>query len=335
MTRTDDPWKGLGPASGPGLVNALRVDPGLERDFFWARSMDGKCLLLLRYAPEARPKGEMPKLKAIEVEIYTSQPGEPEVLAFKLADSTFRDLFERLCRDIVASSGHAASDHEAVQIALSRTWRWHHLLRGGASGRLSPEEQKGLLGELLLLERILLPTLPPAAAVGAWQGPSGAPKDFTVGKIAIEMKARRGSGAPYVTISSEHQLDTSGVDALFLGVVQLDAVPAETGTGVSVCEVVRRIRAQLSDKAPPVVTLFEQMHEEAGLATDDDYSDERWLEGPIRFYRVEAGFPRLSASQTAPGISHVRYSLSLPSCEPYETDEADLITTLQDSANVH
>ena len=87
-----------------------------------------------------------------------------------------------------------------------RTWRWHHLLRGGGSTlcyRL--EEQKGLLGELLVLERpFCCLTSGASTAVAAWRGPLGSPKDFEIGRVAIEVKARRGGAiARHVAITSE------------------------------------------------------------------------------------------------------------------------------------
>jgi len=36
-----------------------------------------------------------------------------------------------LCRDIVECTARAKSEREAVALTLARTWRWHHLLRGG------------------------------------------------------------------------------------------------------------------------------------------------------------------------------------------------------------
>ena len=94
-----------------------------------------------------------------------------------LLDSTQRDIFQTLCEDIIsAAARRPKSEAGAVSAALSRTWRWHHLLRGGRGTLLSPEEQKGLLGELFVLERLLLPRMDASSAVTAWRGPLAAPK---------------------------------------------------------------------------------------------------------------------------------------------------------------
>ena len=111
---------------------------------------------------------------------------------FILRNSNQRDIFQTLCLDIISAAARAESEAQAVSAALMRTWRWHHLLRGGRGSLLSPEEQKGLLGELLVLERILLPRMDAASAVTAWRGPLGAPKDFEIARVAIEAKTRRG-----------------------------------------------------------------------------------------------------------------------------------------------
>ena len=94
-----------------------------------------------------------------------------------------------------------------MSAALSRTWRWHHLLRGGRGTLLSPEEQKGLLGELFVLERLLLPRMDASSAVTAWRGPLGAPKDFEAARVAIEAKARRGGAT---TVSLNHVGEPTG-----------------------------------------------------------------------------------------------------------------------------
>ena len=50
--------------------------------------------------------------------------------------------------------------------------------------------------------------------------------------MCIEAKARRGPAKPFVTISSEYQLDTEGTEALFLHVVELDRAPRESHEGI-------------------------------------------------------------------------------------------------------
>jgi hypothetical protein len=321
MTTAEDPWTGLEPPASADIINAKRVDGKHPWNFFWARSVDRKCLLILQCAAASAPKGKLPKVKGIEVALSEADSAGHTMVSLKLTDNQHRDIFHRLCLDIVQATSLARSEVEAGETFLARTWRWHHLLRGGGDSRLSAEGQKGLIGELLVLERYLIPAFGPADATGAWVGPTGSPKDFECGRIAIEAKARRGAARPYVVISSEFQLDTDGCDALFLYVVELDPAPGDSGAAFTLTDVARRISTVIAAEAPSVVERFEGQLVAAGFSWDDDYSSSRWLSGPHRFLHVTDNFPRITPVAYASGVERVRYDLSLVDCEQFRIDD--------------
>ncbi len=314
-----DPWEQIDPPGIADSVAARRVDASLPWNFFWARSVDGRVLLTLHHATDSAPTASLPRLRDIEVTLSPPDESGTQYLAFKLLDSNQRDIFRTLCEDIISASTQAESERAAVSAALSRTWRWYHLLRGGQGTLLSPEEQKGLLGELLVLERRLLPRMDPSSAVTAWRGPLGAPKDFEIARVAIEAKARRGGATPSVSITSESQLDERGVDSLFLHVVELDEAPIDSDQGVTLHEVAERIRELLHSVDPESTGILESRLSAAGYRTEDDYSGDRWLEGATHIYRVSADFPRITSGEVRSGVSNVRYWVSLADCEPFAT----------------
>ena len=316
MTAQNDPWKDLTPPSAASAINARRVDENNPWGFFWARAMDGKCLLVLQHGAESSPSKKLPPLKGVEVAVTDGDGQHSPMLVFRLLDSRQRDIFHQLCIDIVAAGAVARTEPEAVELAVARTWRWHHLLRGGTGGRLSEDEQKGLIGELLVLERHLLSCLSPADSLAAWRGPLGAPKDFEVGRIGIEAKARRGAATPHVLIASEHQLDGEGCDLLFLHVVDLSHSHEGAAQAFTVSDAARRVRGRMSlDNA--ATDRYESLLAAAGFRWEDDYSDFKWVEGTSRIYGVADGFPRVTAREIATGVSNVRYSISLVECERF------------------
>lgn len=316
VTMTDDPWQDLLPSPNADLLSARRVHAELPFGFFWAKGTDKRCLLLLRHALDSSPRVQLPRLKGIEVTVSDGDTSGSAVLALRLLDSSQRDLFHRLCLDIIASARDAAVEKDAVAATLARTWRWHHLLRGGGDGRLTLEEQKGLMGELLVLKRLLV-SFSAHNSVQAWRGPLGAPKDFEVGRLSIEAKARRGAAVPYVAISSEHQLDTTGVDTLLLCVYELDRAPIDSSEAATLAEVARRLHVSIVDADPGAAAVFESLLMSAGFSWDDDYSDTKWLRGRELVYRVSTGFPRVTPACFPAGVLNVRYSVSLPDCEPF------------------
>lgn len=316
MTATNDPWKDLTPPSAASAINACRVDASNPWEFFWARAMDGKCLLVLQHGADSSPIKKLPSLKGVEVAVTDGDGRHSRMLVFRLLDSRQRDIFHQLCIDIVAAGKTARTEPEAVELAVARTWRWHHLLRGGTGGLLSEDEQKGLIGELLVLERHLLTCLSPTDSLTAWRGPLGAPKDFEIGRICIEAKARRGAATPHVLITSEHQLDDEGCDLLFLHVADLSHAPEGTAHAFTLSDAVRRVRDRMNlDNA--AADRYESLLAATGFRWEDDYSDFKWMEGTSRVYGVVDGFPRVMAREIATGVSNVRYSISLVECERF------------------
>lgn len=325
---SDNPWAELTPARSAFSINVKRVDANCRWHFFWALDVEGRALLLLKHQGDPLPFRLLPQLKGIEVASQAGPEAGQSLLTFTLLDFAQRDLFFRLCTDIVQGTYSAEGEEDALRAALSRTWRWHHLLRGGVDDGLSLEEQKGLIGELLVLERHLLPRLAAEDAISAWRGPFNAPKDFEVGRICIEAKARRGAASPFITISSEHQLDDSEVDALFLHVVSLAQDLNESSIGFTVTDIAERMHDRIAVDATGALQPFCDALSAAGFDFDQNYEDSRWLEGSSVIYRVGAAFPRITSHAVSTGVMNVQYSISLLECEAFRITLEELDRTL-------
>ena len=259
--------------------------------------------------------------------------GPHDWLVIRLVDSEQREIFHRLCLDIVASTGLAKTEEQAIQRFLARTWRWHRLLTGAPDGRLSDEEQRGLLGELGVLKKHLVPALGVAEALRCWTGPLDSPKDFEIGGICVEAKTRRGAAAPHVVVSSEHQLDSSGVDILFLHVADVNASGPDTAGAVTITEAVLALREIIAEHDMAAIDLLEERLTAAGFEWMDDYSDRRWIVGREHLFEVREGFPRVVPSMLPYGVSNLRYSISLEDCESFKVEAAALAEAISGGNN--
>lgn len=317
MINSSDPWEGIETPTVNGLSNGKRVDAKQTWSFYWAKGSDSQCLLILKHTVSPFPKMLLPKLRGLEIRNFEVGDGAASNLIISLLDPAQRDIFHRLCIDIIESAERVTSQDEAVSIFLARTWRWHYLLSGGRDGKLSPEEQKGLIGELKVIDNLLLPVLSARDALLAWTGPSGAPKDFEIGRISIEAKAKRGGASPFITISSEFQLDTEGVDALFLHVVELGVAPAGAENAFSITDIASRIRNRIAIHEPGVLQIFDSKLFEYGFRWEDDYGEYMWVEGNSQGFEVRDAFPRIGSTEIRVGVRNVGYSIGLKECEPY------------------
>lgn len=321
---TDHPWANI----AQGL--ARRVDADHVADFYWSVTHDGEPQLVLE-APTVDPAPRLPKLRGLVARVVPAGEGRSRI-SLRLVDASLQDIFSRLCHDLVDASRVADTEESAAQVAIRRTWRWHHLLRGGGPGLLSAEEQKGLIGEIHVLRR-LIDLVGGAAAVASWRGPLGAPKDFEVGPHAIEAKARRGAATAHVRISSEDQLDGNGVDVLLLHVIDLSTAVDGEGTTLSDCA--RDLFDAVRDLDEGLLEPLEDRFVAAGFHWTDDYSEFQWSEGQHRIYRVIDGFPCLQASSSLPtGVSQVKYAIDLNAIDEYQLpwpDAARLLTEAGDA----
>ena len=329
---SDNPWSGLEAIPGEHQFSGRRVDATIPWSFFWARDHSGNLLLTMRHKQLNSPAEELPRFRGIEISLTRVGQGEEALLVIKLTDAINRELFYKLCLDIIAATSVANTEKIAVEIAVRRTWRWHYMLRTGRDGRLSPEEQKGLIGELLFMEAFLLPNLKAIDALSAWTGPSGSPKDFELGRMAVEIKARRGTARPQVSISSADQLDSSGVDSLFLHIVDLSRSPSDGG-GISVDQYAQRVADLITPEGPIAVDLFEELLLTAGLRPEDSYQDQLWIEGGARSYRVTELFPRIIPTDLKVGVVTVSYALDITLITQFEVDEVELHKSIEDCTN--
>jgi len=306
----DTPWSGL----EAGKVDTRRVDASARWNWFWAVMPRADVALVLQLSNLPEPIPDLPKLRNLEIRFQTL-PGGP-ILYIRLKDSAQLELFETLCRDVIAAGELANTEVDALERAIGRTFRWHYLLRGGRIEALTEEVQKGLIGEIEVL-KLLVDNLGAKAAIEAWTGPSGAPKDFELKADCIEVKARRGASQPFVKIANEYQLADVPGRRLWLGVLAVDKVQPPHGRTLT--EYVDEITELLERTEPSTIMDWDLHLADAGYDVLHDYSPWRWIVSFPEFHSVVEGFPRITAPVPL-GVSGVTYALALSACMPFRTD---------------
>ena len=324
----DDPWAGLTASGVESRLSARRINDS-RWDFFWARDWQDRRVLLLSLASESLPPRKLPRLKEVEVRRSVVDHGARIQLCFVLVDPLAADVFSTLCWDIAASTAAARNEREAASIAISRTWRWHQLLRGSRPGVLTESEQLGLIGELEVLRTMVMPAVGPLAAINSWQGPLRAPRDFELGGVALEVKSRRSGSKPEVRISSESQLDAGGDRVLILTVLEVSiGVP---GADHSLTDFVEFVRSVLETDHPEASDAFESRLQETGFNDEDDYSEWAWDIAGSVYFIVRGDFPRIEPKGLPDGLSKVAYSLSLSSITDFEIGSLECLKLLRNS----
>jgi len=266
------------------------------------------------------------------LEIFSVLINSQSHLGVRLVDSACADVFAALAEDVAPRVAAAPDSRMAAAALLGRLRRWQKFLAAGSVG-LSPEQQRGLYGELHTLHGHLIPGLGAEAAVTGWRAPRRTHQDFQVAAGAVEVKTTTAKQPQSVRVTSERQLDGSGIPALFLHVVVLDEREVETDrpvAGESLPDVVLTLRQQLQTTAAAAEVFEDRLLDVGYLEADAPrYENRRFTLRREHTFRVRPGFPRLVEANLPGGVGDVSYALSLAACESFTTSVDDMLAKLR------
>lgn len=321
---TSFPWDDLSVPTTPGDYIARRVS-GAEnmkhRPVYWARSWTGRPALLVEYESKPWKPISLPTFKNINVADHRDESS----LVIELLDLDMRDIFLKVCTDIV-SSLQDIGEKACRKACVLRLERWSSFLRPSRS-RMSPEAQKGLIAELHFLQRDALAVHSEGDALRGWTGPGAGPRDFAYGQVFVEVKSKRSSANPNIFISSEEQLNVNPSEQLFLYVTELNDAPVDDDEGFTISDVVTETRDGI--QSPLQRAALDSKLASVGYFDEDDYSDTKWSEGSTYYYAVVGDFPRIDSQSCKPGVSRVAYQIDLDYCDDYQVDRATVIETME------
>ncbi|MCZ8164011.1 MAG: PD-(D/E)XK motif protein [Brevundimonas sp.] len=314
------PWDGIPTPDADFTVVRVAGTSGVP--IYWGRDTAGQCLLIVELDGDlaAQFRRDTVTLHGIGVDLRNSDAEHRQRLVLTLARHVDSDLFLGLCETLVGSLKTVADPATALAVALAHLKRWKAFLAGRNARLLSPEEVRGLFGELHVLHRLYRDTLPQTAAVDAWLGPDDSHQDFIFGDRAIEVKSLSGRERSTVRISSEDQLEST-LPELFLLTQRLTDMP-DADQAMSLNGIVSLIESELS-----VAEAIEQFADKLagmGYAPLAEYDRPRFVVSALQGYRVAEGFPRLIRSDLPQGVTRVAYEIMLEAIAPFVCDDAEM-----------
>jgi hypothetical protein len=305
------------PQSGPALLVALE-------------QINGSRALMLPTSRALIPlRRDWPECRGLEIFVIALN-GSPH-LGVRLRDKSSADVFTALAEDISPRVSAAAGMKEALSALLGRLGRWQQFLAAMKDG-LSLEARRGLFGELHVLKAHLIPVFGNVEAVGSWKASAAAHQDFQFSGGAVEVKTTAAKQPQSVRITSERQLDDTGVGALFLHVVVVDEreVPAGGSVpGQSLTALIADIRTQLSTDPIAMAAFNDRLLDRGWLdARASYYETRRWTMRAEHTFHVGRGFPHLVESNLPAGVGDVNYAVTLAACASFCVAVSDMLAAL-------
>jgi hypothetical protein len=260
-------------------------------------------------------------LQEIHVDLFPSptQTGK-NALVFKLLNFQHKDIFTVLCEDLITSIATETNERKLVREILNRFEKWKSLFNKIGLQGLTPEEQRGLFGELYFLRKYLQTNGNFLEVVNTWIGTEKEVRDFQSGTWAVEVKTTHGNNHQKVHISSERQLDTTNLDDLFLYHISLEEMQ---NSGETLNDIVDSVIAILETDALAANKFKSKIYEIGYFELQRSlYDGKGYFIRQNVFYKVENDFPRIQESEIRVGVGDVKYSIILSQCLGFVQDEA-------------
>lgn len=235
------------------------------------------------------------------------------ILTFELLRNEQQDVFAILCCDIINHSCLAAEEKEALSLVTARYRQWAKLLESQKKGLMDEHIRKGLLGELIFLEKYIDSCHSILYAINGWSGPEGSDQDFIYTEGWYEIKTI-GISSSKVTISSLEQLDCHELGELVI--MRVDKVPPSKSNAVSLNDIVNRIRKRISFNSE-ALEIFQHKLVSYGYIELQEYSEEKYYLSKIQRYTVNESFPKLIKENVRNEIVSTNYELNLPSLDKW------------------
>lgn len=271
------------------------------------------------------PEHYLSRFRGVEVALISLTDNSLIHFTLLLIDEELQDVFTLFVEDVIEKLVSISNHEEALLIIHQCIHYWKNLFAKVGGALLSPEQQRGLYGELMILERLLSISKSQAVIVDAWRGPLSANQDFAIAGNAIEVKTTV-TGHQSVKIANEHQLDSSGWNRLCLAVIQLIDTSGQKST---LTGKVRKIVSLLASQE--LVDFFYTKLNALGYNQEDadDYDEVSYIEGSSRYYSVTEDFPAITAGdfQDTP-ISSITYTCDISACGSFEITELNALNSL-------
>ncbi len=241
-------------------------------------------------------------------------------LVFKLVNVLHKDIFAVLCEDLVTSVSSEQDEKSLVRTLLNRFEKWKSLFTKFALQGLTPEQQRGLFGELYFLKKYLSNQSNFSQVINSWVGTSKEIRDFQYNNWALEVKTTIGNNHQKVHISSERQLDNSHLQCLFLYYISLEKAQE---SGITLNDIISSINIVLENDQINKNRFKAKLYEVGYFDQQEAlYADIGYHIRQDNFYLVENEFPRIQEAEIRRGVGDVKYSIILSQCQDYlQTEE--------------
>ena len=256
---------------------------------------------------------EFESTRLIDVELNIRADGN-YALSFNLLDDSLSDIFYQFISDIIEKT-YYLEDCSPIAFTIERWKRWIDMFKNSRNTLLSENEVRGLLGELIYLEKYMFNKYGINKSLESWIGSSLSHKDFEIEDTWYELKTIK-ENALTVTISSIEQLDSNKQGELVL--IKLEPSNEAINEPIKLNNYIKKIEGNFSNNYQHSV--FKEKLDERKYFYAPEYDKYVYSIKSIDHYRVTEEFPKLKYSDLPNSIARASYELYIKKIEDFKIE---------------
>lgn len=232
------------------------------------------------------------------------------ILEFQLVHPLFEEEFLRLCWDMIE---YSSKEENALNALIYRYMTWQKLLQYENKSIMSFQRQKGLLGELIFMSK-MIDDIGVEEAVDSWTGPDGSDQDYLFPSEWAEIKCVS-LASETVHISSLQQLQQEMEGKLIVYILESTTAGDDR---ISLVDVVNEINTKLVNNARYLDRFDLKLYKYGYRKNhENQYCENQFRYIEKREYVVNDSFPKLVRDNVSSEIVSCKYELSLAAIEKY------------------
>ena len=259
----------------------------------------GELTAFMLDSPSKPPYVKQSKAVSVSIQLH----GAEWRLKFRLNDPRYRTMFEAFYEDVYESTLNVKVE-DAANAFIEIYKKWMRAFSGEAP-LLTKEEIQGLIGEMCMINEVLLKNYPPKTVLDAWMITDKGKQDFIFADTWYEVKSTH-VGSNKVIISSAEQLDCSTKG--YLSIVKLKTTSVSDEGKVNLSILIDSLLKKFDEGNCGEEFLMKLA--ELGLP-DEKYDCNVYEIVGFEHYAVSDEFPCLKRSNLPSAVGLVKYELYL------------------------
>ena len=260
---------------------------------------------------------EFDSTKIIKVKLEKRIDGKL-ILTFSLIDERYIDIYLKFCEDLFSFSSGITKN--VLKNVLIRWNMWKSTFKNMHNEKMSENEIKGLIGELIFLDKVMFSLYGIDNSIKCWQGPLNYHKDFEISDNWYEVKTISDNSLT-VKINSLQQLDNKDNKNGELAIIVLKNTNEENNDYITISKLINSIDKKILDLN--IKEIFWEKIKSSKYVFDEAYDKYVYELYRIKEYNVDNNeFPRICSNEIREGIVKVNYEIDIESIKKFLIEEA-------------